>query len=84
MCISATEGVKIKRGEKCKFNDRDFEQSYVVTICVVRYQLECSKLVAESNFSKLIKTAGVAKSINRKCKAKESRYYFAYVSKNKS
>ena len=77
MCISATEGVKIQLGEKCKFNDRDFEQSYAVTICIVRYQLGYSKLVAESNFSKLIKTAGVAKAINRKCKAKGSWSYFA-------
>ena len=84
MCISATKGVKIQRGEKYKFNDRDFEQSYVVTICIVRYQLGWSKLVAESNFSKLIKTAGVTKAINRKCKAKESRSYFASISKNKS
>ena len=77
MCISATEGVKIQRGEKCNYNDRDFEQPYVVTICFVRYQLRWSKLVAQSSFSKLIKAAGVAKTINRKCRAKESRYHLA-------
>ena len=53
----------------------DFEQPYVVTICFVRYQLGWSKLVAQSSFSKLIKAAGVAKTINRKCRAKESRYH---------
>ena len=69
MCILATEAVKIQCGQKCSFPDKYLEELWVVTICIVRYQL-----VAESNFSKLNKVARVDKTINWKCRAKGSGY----------
>lgn len=40
-------------------------------ISTMMYQLGWSKLVTESNFSKLIKMARVTKTIIRQCKAKD-------------
>ena len=40
-------------------------------ISTMMYQLGWSKLVTDSNFSKLIKMARVTKTIIRQCKAKD-------------